>query len=58
MKKKTADIMKGMGVAMAMGSVIAGAAATMGPNSNKTKKNMKKAVEKVTDFVDSVSAMM
>ncbi len=58
MKKKTADIMKGMGVAMAMGSVIAGAAATMGTNSNKTKKNMKKAVEKVTDFVDSVSAIM
>ena len=32
MKKKTQNIMKGLGVAMAVGSVIAGASATMGSN--------------------------
>ncbi len=58
MKKKTENIMKGLGVAMAVGSVIAGASATMGSNSAKTKKTMKKAVNKVSDFVDTVSDMM
>lgn len=58
MKKKTENIIKGLGVAMAVGSVIASASATMGSGSAKTKKNMKKAVNKVTDFVDTVSTMM
>lgn len=58
MKKKTENIIKGLGVAMAVGSVIASATATMGSSSSKTKKNMKKAVGKVSDFVDTVSTMM
>ena len=41
MKKKTENIIKGLGVAMAVGSVIASATATMGTSSSKTKKNMK-----------------
>ncbi len=55
MKKKTENIMKGLGAAMAVGSVVAGAAATMGSNSAKTKRTMKKAVDKVSNFVDTVS---
>ena len=58
MKKKTENLPKGLGVAMAVGSVIASASATMGSSSSKTKKNMKKAVGKVSDFVDTVSTMM
>lgn len=58
MKKKTANIMKGIGVAMAVGSVVAGASATMGTGSAKTKRSMKKAVDKVADLVDTVSAIM
>lgn len=58
MKKKTANVMKGIGAAMAVGSIIAGASATMGTSSAKTKKTMKKAVDKVSDFVDTMSAMM
>ncbi|MCD7872590.1 MAG: hypothetical protein LUG21_04705 [Clostridiales bacterium] len=58
MKKKTENIIKGLGVAMAVGSVIAGASASMGSGSSKAKKNMKKAVNKVSDFVDTFSAMM
>ena len=57
-EKKTENIIKGLGVAMAVGSVIASASATMGTSSSKTKKNMKKAVGKVSDFVDTVSTMM
>lgn len=58
MKKKTANVIKGLGVAMAVGSVVAAAGATMGQNSTKTKKAMQKAVNRVSDFVDTVSAMM
>lgn len=58
MKKKTANVMKGLGVAMAVGSVIAATSATMGTNSMSTKKTMKKAVNKVSDFVDTVAAIM
>ena len=58
MKKKTQNIMKGLGVAMTVGSVIAGASATMGSNSRKTKKTMQKAVNSVSHFVDTVSGMM
>ncbi len=58
MKKKTQNIMKGLGVAMAVGSVIAGASATMGSNSRKTKKTMQKVVNSVSHFVDTVSGMM
>ncbi len=58
MKKKTQNIVKGLGVAMAVGSVIMGASATMGSNSHKTKKTMQKAVNSVSNFVDTVSGMM
>lgn len=58
MKKNTQNIMKGLGVAMAVGSVIAGATASMGSNSKKTKKTMQKAVNSVSHFVDTVSGMM
>ena len=53
MKKKTANIIKGVGVAMAVGSAVAAASATMGTNSKSTKKTMQKAVTKVSDFVDT-----
>lgn len=58
MKKKTENIMKGLGAAMAVGSVVAGAAATMGKGNAKTKRTMKKAVDKVSTFVDTMSDMM
>lgn len=58
MKKKTQNIVKGIGVAMAVGSVVAGAASTMGSNSRKAKRTMQKAVDSVSHFVDTVSAMM
>ncbi len=58
MKKKTINIMKGLGVAMAVGSVMAAAGATMGQNSKSTKKTMQKAVNKVSDFVDTVASVM
>lgn len=41
MKRKTENMIKGLGVAMAVGSVIAGATATMGSNSKKRKKPCK-----------------
>ena len=50
MKKKTVNMMKGLGVAMAVGS--------MNSNSAKTQKTMKKAVNSVANFVDNVSSMM
>ena len=55
MKKKTVNMMKGLGVAMAVGSMVAGTVATMNSNSAKT---MKKAVNSVANFVDNVSSMM
>ena len=58
MKKKTANIIKGVGVAMAVGSAVAEASASMGQNSKKKKKTMQKAVNKVSDFVDTVSSLM
>ena len=58
MKKKTANVIKGIGVAMAVGSVVAAASASMGTNSASTKKAMQKAVNRVSDFVDTVSSMM
>ena len=58
MKKKTQNIVKGLGVAMAVGSVIMGASATMGSSNHKTKKTMQKAVNSVSNFVDTVSSMM
>ncbi|MFR6065782.1 MAG: hypothetical protein ACLUH5_07055 [Eubacterium sp.] len=58
MKKKTENILKGVGVAMAIGSVIAGASASMGSNSKKTKRTMQKAVNTVSNFVDTVADMM
>ena len=56
MKKKTVNMMKG--VAMAVGSMVAGTVATMNSNSAKTQKTMKKAVNSVANFVDNVSSMM
>ena len=38
MKRKTENMIKGLGVAMAVGSVIAGATATMGSNRQKKRK--------------------
>ena len=58
MKKKTENILKGVGVAMEVGSVIAGASASMGSNSKKTKRTMQKAVNTVSNFVDTVADMM
>ncbi len=58
MNKKTANIMKGVGVAMAVGSVVATASSTMGQKSIMNKKTVKKAVNKVSDFVDTVSSIM
>lgn len=58
MKKKTVNMMKGLGVAMAVGSMVAGTVATMNSNSAKTQKTMKKAVNSVVNFVDNVSSMM
>ena len=58
MKKKTENILKGVGVAMAVGSVIAGASASMGSNSKKTKRTLQKAVNTVSNFVDTVADMM
>ena len=52
MKKKTVNMMKGLGVAMAVGSMVAGTVATMNSNSAKTQKTMKKAVNSVANFVD------
>ena len=54
MKKKTVNMMKGLGVAMAVGSMVAGTVATMNSNSAKTQKTMKKAVNSVANFVDNV----
>ena len=58
MKKKTANVIKGIGVAMAVGSVVAAESDYMGTNSASTKKAMQKAVSRVSDFVDTVSSMM
>lgn len=58
MKRKTAKVMKGLGVAMAVGSVVATASASMNQNGMMNKKTMQKAVNKVTDFVNGVSTMM
>lgn len=57
MKKQTVNVMKGLGIAMAVGSMVAGTVATMN-GGNKTKKTMKKAANSVANFVDNVSAMM
>ncbi len=51
-------MMKGLGVAMAVGSMVAGTVATMNSNSAKAQKTMKKAVNSVANFVDNVSSMM
>lgn len=58
MTKKSQKVMKGLGVAMAVGSVVAAAGASMTNPTSNTKKNMKKAMNTVTDFVDTVASMM
>lgn len=58
MKKKTANMMKGLGIAMAVGSVVATASASMNQSGMMNKKTVQKAVNKVTDFVNGVSTMM
>ncbi|MCD7723344.1 MAG: hypothetical protein LUH82_05285 [Clostridiales bacterium] len=57
MKKKTTNIVKGVGTAMAVGSVVAAASLAMSSGGN-AKKTMKKAAGKVGDFVDMVCEMM
>lgn len=58
MKKKTANMMKGLGIAMAVGSVVATAGASMNQSGMMNKRTVKKAVNKVTDFVNGVSTMI
>lgn len=58
MKKKTEKIMRGLGIAMAVGSVAATAGAAMSQGSAMNKKSVQKAVNKVTDFVSGISQMM
>lgn len=57
MKKKTTNIVKSVGAAMAVGSIMAAASVAMG-QGNTAKKTMKKAAGKVSDFVDMVCEMM
>lgn len=57
MTKKTAKMMKTVGATLAIASaaaMISGAKS----DSTSTKQMMKKTVEKVTDFVDTVSSIM
>lgn len=58
MNKKQQKIMRGVGIAMAVGSVVAASASAMGKPSSKTKKAVKKAADTAMQIVDSVSAMM
>ena len=58
MNKKQQKIMRGVGIAMAVGSVVAASASAMNGPSNKTKKAVKKAANTAMQIVDSVSSMM
>lgn len=58
MNKKQQKIMRGVGIAMAVGSVVAASASAMSSPSNKTKKAVKKAANTAMQIVDSVSSMM
>ncbi len=56
MTKKTAKVMKTVGATLAVASAVAMVGGAKGDTS--TKKMMKKTVQKVSDFVDTVSAIM
>lgn len=57
MTKKTAKIMKTVGATLAVASAVA---MVSGANDGgmSTKKMMKKTAQKVSDFVDTVNAIM
>lgn len=57
MSKKTQNMMKVMGGALAVCSAVAMMGATKS-NSNQMKKTMKKTADKVVDFVDTVASFM
>lgn len=57
MKRKTTNAMKIMGTTLAVCSAAMLMGTTMSGN-NSTKKTMKKTAQKVTEFVDTVSALM
>lgn len=57
MKKKTTNAMKITGTALAVCSA-AMLMSTAKMGSNSSKKAMKKTAQKVTEFVDTVSALM
>ncbi len=56
-KKTTANMMKAMGATLAVCSAVAIMGATK-TSSNSAKKTMKKTVDKVANFVDSVASFM
>lgn len=56
-KKTTANMMKAMGATLAVCSAVAIMGATK-TGSNSAKKTMKKTVDKVANFVDSVASFM
>lgn len=59
MNKKTKKIMQGIGAAMAVGSVVAAASASMPTNGkNSYKKAASNAMDKVNNFVNNVQSMM
>ena len=58
MSKKQEKIMRGVGVAMAVGSVIAASASAMGNADGKTKKAVKKAANNFAQFVSDVTSFM
>lgn len=57
MTKKTAKMMKTAAGALAVASAVAMVSGTKGDGTS-TKKMMKKTVQKVSDFVDTVNAIM
>lgn len=52
------NVMKSIGVGMAVCSAAAAAAAMMGTGKKSYKKNVNKAVKAVGDFVDNVQYMV
>lgn len=56
LSKKQAEIMKGVGVALAATSLIATTSAVIGSKNPNVKKKIKDTVNKVSDFVDTVSS--
>lgn len=56
MSKKTSRMMKTVGATLAIASAVAMVGGAK--NDTSTKKMMKKTMQKVSDFVDTVSAVM